>query len=247
MKIPHPKAASLAATLLLLLSALLSSTIETTAQVKAMKAGERLSATERELLDEMNFARTRPAEYAALLEKLKPFYKGNVYAGPDGKSLTTQEGWKAVEEAIQFLRALKPLQPLGVSDGMCSGASELVKDQARTGTTGHKGSDGSFCEQRVTRYGSWVSPIGENLSYGSHSARERVIQLIIDDGFSNRGHRNRILDPGFKVAGVSCGNHPSESTICVVTIAGGFTDKPAASGNQKSTPAKPLPAGSTRY
>jgi uncharacterized protein YkwD len=201
------------------------------------------------VLKEINLARTRPAEYAAHLEKLKPLYKGNVYHAPGGTPLATQEGWKAVEEAIAFLRALKPLQPFGFSDGMCSGAGELVKDQSRTGATGHKGSDGSFCEQRITRYGSWVSPVGENLSYGRHSARERVIQLLIDDGFANRGHRKRLLDPSYKVAGVSCGEHPSEGTLCVITIAGGFTDRPASAGPQRQnkTPGKAAPAGGVRF
>lgn len=228
------KAAALAALLLVLLTP----ARETTAQIKSMKPGERLSPSERELLDEMNFARTRPAEYAAHLEKLKPYYSGNLFTQPGRQAVTTQEGWRAVDEAIRFLRALKPLQPFAVSDGMCSGAGELVRDQARSGTTGHKGSDGSFCEQRVTRYGSWVSPIGENLSYGNYSARERVIQLLIDDGFANRGHRKRLLDPGYKVAGVSCGTHPSEGGLCVITIAGGFNDK-AAAGNTKAPTTAP--------
>lgn len=232
MKVPHQKAAAFAALLLLLLFA--DSTQTARAQALSLKGGERMSAAEREVLDEMNLARTRPAEYAAVLEKLKPFYKGNVFTGPDGKALVTQEGWKAVEEAVTFMRGLKPLQPLAASNGMCSGAGELVKDQSRSGATGHKGSDGSFCEQRLTRYGTWLSPVGENLSYGSHTARDRVVQLLIDDGFANRGHRQRILDPGYKVAGVSCGQHPSEGGLCVITIAGGFNDGAAAAAPAKA-------------
>lgn len=247
MRTPTLKAAASAALLLFL--ALPAP--EAPAQVKALKPSERLSPAERELLDEMNFARTRPAEYAAHLEKLKPFFKGNVFNAPGGRAVATQEGWKAVEEAIAFLRALKPLQPFGVSDGMCAGAGELVRDQSRTGATGHKASDGSFCEQRITRYGAWVSPIGENLSYGRHSARDRVIQLLIDDGFSNRGHRKRLLDPSYKVAGVSCGEHPSEGSICVITIAGGFTDKSSAGDQQKKATGKgtgqAVPAGGIRF
>lgn len=211
----------------LALACVLSSSVphDLSAQVKQPRPGDQLSPLERELLAEMNFARTRPAEYAAHLEQLKPFYKGNVYTPAGGSSLNTQEGWAAVEEAIRFLRSAKPIAPFSVAEGMCSGAGELVRDQSKSGATGHRGSDGSFCEQRLLKYGTWAAPVGENLSYGRQSARERVMELIIDDGFSSRGHRVRMFDAGLKVAGVSCGPHNSLGNVCVITMAGGFTAK----------------------
>lgn len=210
-------------TLSLLFVSLFSSSAS--AQAVAAKTNEHLSPLEREVVNELNFARTRPAEYARHLEQLKAHFKGMDYHPPGRNALTTFEGWAAVEEAINFLRAAKPIAPLEVSRGMCSGAGELVKDQNKSGSTGHKGADGSFCEQRVTRFGSWSGGIGENLSYGKYSARERVINLLVDDGVSNRGHRRRIFDPSFKVAGVACGDHPSMGSMCVITLAGGFSDK----------------------
>jgi len=223
------------------------------AQVKQAKPGDRLSPLERELLDEMNFARTRPAEYAAHLEQLKPFFKGNVYAPPGGGAFSTQEGWAAVEEAISFLRSAKPIAPFSVAEGMCFGAGDLVKDQSKSGATGHRGSDGSFCEQRLLKYGTWAAPVGENLSYGRQSARERVMELIIDDGFSSRGHRLRMFDAGLKVAGISCGPHTSLGNVCVITMAGGFTAKSpnqkagAAKAAESKTGASQVPAGAVRF
>ena len=105
------------------------------------------------------------------------------------------------------MRAARPAGLLSVAAGMCSGARELVKEQSTSGATGHKGADGSFCEQRTGRFGVWREPIGENLSYGDDTARERVLTLLIDDGFSSRGHRLRTLNPAFKVAGVGGGRH----------------------------------------
>ena len=141
------------------------------------------------------------------------------------------------------------MPPLEISRGMCSGAKELVSDQGMTGATGHKGADGSLCETRVERFGSWKEPIGENLSYGTETARERIITLIIDDGFSNRGHRTRLFDPRFKVAGVACGSH-KEGPLCVVTFAGGFSEqlKPKQPATGKSPAIKrQLPAGATQF
>lgn len=207
-------------------------------QLGASKAAA-AAALEEEVLREINLARTRPAEYAAYLEQLRPRFAGKVYNRPGRPGLQTTEGAAALEEAIGVLRASKPAPTLTLSRGMCSGARELVREQAGTDTTGHKGVDGSFCEQRAQRFGSWAEPIGENLSYGDDTARERVITLLIDDGFANRGHRKRLLDASFRVAGVACGDHKL-GAMCVITLAGGFSD-----GTKTAPPS--LPSGARRY
>lgn len=199
------------------------------------------AALEQEVLREINLARTRPSEFAAYLEQLRPRFAGKEYRRPGRPGLITEEGARALEDAIGFLRAAKPVPALTISQGMCSGARLLVKDQAGTDTTGHKGLDGSFCEQRAQRFGSWAEPIGENLSYGDDDARERVVTLLIDDGFANRAHRKRLLDPSFKVAGVACGDHKL-GAMCVITLAGGFNDGAKAAG-KTATPA----AGAKRF
>ena len=207
------------------------------------------AALEQELIAEINLARTRPAEYAAYLEAMRPMFAGKEYRRPGKPALLTEEGAVPLEEAVKFLRATRPLLPLSVATGMCSGARALVTEQGTSGATGHKGADGSFCEQRTERFGAWREPIGENLTYGDDSARERVLTLLIDDGVANRGHRQRILNPAYKVVGVACGDHKLGS-MCVITFAGGFTDKPAA--RAQSAPARNSatpspPAGAKRF
>jgi uncharacterized protein YkwD len=190
---------------------------------------DHLSPLERGIFQEINLARTRPAEYAGYLEKLKPYFKGKMYQPPGQPALVTEEGTSALEEAISALRGTSPLPPYAISKGMCMGALEHVRDQGPKGLMGHKGSDGSLCEERVGRYGAWQEAIGENLSYGKESARERVLTLLIDDGVANRGHRNRILNRDYKVVGVSCGDHSQLGTMCVITFAGSFAEKLTAS------------------
>ncbi len=208
------------------------------------------ASLEQEVLQEINLARTAPARYADYLEQTRPLFVGKELRRPGQSSLLTQEGTVALEEAVRFLRAAKPLPPLGLSKGMCAGAKELVNDQGSTGATGHKGADGSFCEARVERFGTWADPIGENLSYGTQTARERIITLLIDDGVANRGHRQRIFDPRFKVAGVACGTH-KEGPLCVVTFAGGFNERAAPRqqpANTKSPATKrQTPSGATQF
>lgn len=186
---------------------------------------------EQDLISEINLARTRPAEYASYLEQLRPNFAGKEYRRPGKPALMTEEGASALEEAIKFLRAARPVPPLSPSSGLCLGAHELVKDQSATGATGHRGSDGSFCEQRTQRFGTWAGNIGEDLNYSDDSARERVITLLVDDGIANRGHRLRLFDPTYKVVGVACGDHKLGG-MCVINFAGGFNEKTGSAQSQ---------------
>jgi len=199
-------------------------------QEKPEAPAKALSQDEKDLINEINEARAHPDVYASYLEKLKPLFAGKVYKG-----FETQEGWGAVEDAITFLRAAKPQPPLGVAGGLCSAASVHVKEQSGSGATGHKSAgSGAMIEDRVKPFGTWQGNIGENLSYGNDSARERVLTWLIDDGVATRGHRKRILSPDYKVAGICCGPHPEYEKMCVLTLAGGFTDLVAAKSNDKS-------------
>jgi len=211
-----------------------------------------LSQDERDLLNEINQVRANPQAYVTYLENLKPFFKGKEYKTAT-LAVTTEEGWSAVEDAIKFLRTAKAIGPLAPSAGLCKAALSHVKDQSGTGATGHKGTDSSLIEQRVKPFGNWQGGIGENLTYGNESARERILTWLIDDGFASRGHRLRIMSPEYKVAGVCCGPHPEFTSMCVLTLAGGFVDlqpaKATASPQPKSgTPAnKSKPAKKTAY
>jgi hypothetical protein len=104
-------------------------------------------------------------------------------------------------------------------------ASLIVFDMMKSGRDGHVGSDGSKPEDRLTRFGSWQDSVGEDLVYDSHSPRNDVIGLIIDDGMASRGHRKNLFKTNFKVISISLGQPVADKTRCVITFAGYFTDK----------------------
>jgi uncharacterized protein YkwD len=67
--------------------------------------------------------------------------------------------------------------------------------------------------------------MAENIAYGENPAREVVLQLLIDDGVYDRGHRNNLLDPQWTVAGVACGPHRDYRQICVMDYAAGYAER----------------------
>jgi uncharacterized protein YkwD len=180
---------------------------------------------------------------------MKPQFSGKQYT-PAGKDpLTTEEGWTAVDDAIRFLKVLKPLPPLIASNGLSLAAMTHVKDQSSSGGTGHRSANSNLIEDRVKPFGRWQGAIGENICYGNDSARERLLTWLIDDGFPSRGHRRRLLGTEYQVAGISCGSHPQYSAMCVLTLAGGFSEFNPGTSPLKtaSAPAKTIttPAKST--
>jgi uncharacterized protein YkwD len=184
-----------------------------------------LSQMEQQVIAEINEVRANPSAYAAKLEALKPYFDGKLLKLPGKIALKTKEGVSAVEEAIQVLRATNPLPPLDPSKGLSLAAKDHVKDQGAKGGIGHLGSDGSNSSIRIARYGYSQGGIAENISYVSDTAEAVVQALIIDDGTPSRGHRNNLLNPRYQLIGVGCGAHRELRVMCVLDLAGSYTEK----------------------
>ncbi len=168
---------------------------------------------------EMNLARQDPAAYARLLKDVRAHYNGRFVVLPGQTKIYTHEGLGAVDEAIRFLRAAQPLQPLALSPGMCRGAADHCAEQAG-GAIGH-GDPAS----RMNRYGTWAAAWGENISYGKSSACDVVMALIIDDGLPARKHRANIFAAKFNYAGAAYGRHARYGSVCSIDFAGAYFER----------------------
>ena len=183
-----------------------------------------LSEVEKEIIIELNKARSNPAAYAAYLEEFKNLYVGKYIYFAGRPPYVTQEGAPAVSEAIEVLKSMAPVPVLRVSKGLSAAARVHVEEQSPTGATGHSGADGSTPGERVDRFGKWRKEVGENIEYGSADPREIIMQLIVDDGVKDRGHRKNIFKPEFGVVGVSFGPHHRYRNMCVMDFAGAYTE-----------------------
>ncbi len=171
----------------------------------------------------INLARTDPAAYARRLRAHRALYDGHVFREPGAIAIRTEEGVAAVDEAIAFLERQTPLPPLSASDILRRAAADHVADQGPRGALGHHGSDGSAFTDRIARHGGPRSG-GENIAYGGDTGEAVVIQLIVDDGVPDRGHRTNIFRSGYVSAGAACGPHRAYRYMCVIDF--GYAERP---------------------
>jgi uncharacterized protein YkwD len=191
---------------------------------------------EQDVLVELNLARQKPQEFAKYVEEYRRRFKDdNTYEVSSRVGMITKEGAKAVDEAIAFLKKVKPVGALDMSVGLSLAARDHVDDLGPKGKVGHDGTDGSDPVARVKRYGESETMTGENISFGFDDARMIVIQLIVDDGVPSRGHRTNIFQQKYKVVGISCGKHKTFRCMCVMDFAGGFKENRTARDAAKRT------------
>ncbi|MFT6925966.1 MAG: hypothetical protein ACJAZP_001560 [Psychromonas sp.] len=186
-----------------------------------------LSVLEKNIILHLNMARTDPPRYSQeFIAPRSAFYNNKMYLEPGGPvnfiGLQTQEGLSAVYEAAEIMNNTMPIGPLKANKTLTLAAQDHATEQSKSDAVGHVGENGSTLQNRVERYGKWQHTIGENIIYGAHSGREVVVELLIDDGVKNRGHRTNILQKDYQVVGVSCAKHPSYRSVCVMDFAGGI-------------------------
>lgn len=186
-----------------------------------------LTETEKDVLLVMNAARTDPSRFAEIYVKdYIGKYRGNRLRLPGMPEIMTFEGTAAAEECYRAMKKASPGNPLKPSRGISRAAREHAVAQGRSGDTGHTGAKGDNPWDRMNRYGQWLNAAGENISYGYNTGFYIVLQLLIDDGVPDRGHRTNILSPDFTVTGVGMATHKVYQFVTVIPFAGDYREAP---------------------
>jgi uncharacterized protein YkwD len=171
-----------------------------------------------EVLDQINFARQHPREYAGQLRDYRRHFVGSTLYLPGAPyGVATREGTAAVDEAIGFLERQAPLPPLGRGALLELAAQDHANAQGPIGARGHVSPDGASPGERVRRRGGDVY-VGEDISYGYDDADAVVRQLIVDDGVRDRAHRALLFSVEVRYAGIGCGAHQRYGHMCVVDM-----------------------------
>ncbi|MBF0314475.1 MAG: CAP domain-containing protein [Oligoflexia bacterium] len=147
---------------------------------------DKVNGFEVEMLNEVNFARLNPKDYA---------------------HNRLQEG----SEAYYDLQARGAVAALKLDPRISRAAQKYAEVLSLSATFGHF-ADGSNPSDRCIKEGV-NGGCGENIASGSSgernalvnpklAARTFVIQLIVDEGVYDRGHRKNILNPAYKLLGI---------------------------------------------
>src|SRR4051794_20422434 len=171
------------------------------------------------MIRELNLLRANAPAYAGKLQQRRNFYRGRIFQPPGKVGEITNEGVAALDEAIRALRATKALPLIASSEGLTKAAAQHVKDIGPKGLTSHDGSDGSTPQSRISHYAKGMHSTAEAISFGPEDAASVIIDLVVDDGVRNRGHRKILLDPGYRAAGAACGPHKTFRVVCVIDFA----------------------------
>ena len=113
---------------------------------------------------------------------------------------------------------------------MARSAQEHVDDIGPKGLLLYQSSDGTEPEDRISKYGTYVDSLGENIDFGPNDAMGVIISLTLDDGEEERPHRENLFKSDYQKVGIACGPHKTEFQMCVMDFAYDF--KPLNAGNE---------------
>jgi uncharacterized protein YkwD len=188
----------------------------------------KLLTFEKEILAELNLFRASPQKYARFVEGFLKTYNGTHFINDEGVELISVEGRTPIIELIEILKQTEPLPEFKTAEGMVKAASDHTRDLVRNNKTGHRGTDGSLPDERVSKYGIAKGGVSENISYGANTARDVVLTMLIDDGIPSRNHRKNLLNPNLVVVGLGTGEIKQAGLTCVLVLTDSFivTGKP---------------------
>ena len=192
-----------------------------------MEQNEDYAEKSRTIFNLINKYRANPRELARHLERLKKYLdtSTNILSEPDKIQIQMVEGEEVFNEAINYLKSLRPLEPLQWEDALAASAQEHVDDIGPKGLLLYQSSDGTEPEERITKYGKYIDSLGENIDFGPNDAIGVIVSLTLDDGEEERPHRDNLFRNDYKKIGIACGPHQTEFQMCVMDLAYDFIPK----------------------
>jgi uncharacterized protein YkwD len=184
-----------------------------------------LSELEIAVVEEINQARNDPQKFVSYLEEYRKYMKDNILSLPNKTQRATIEGIMAIDDAINDLKKMSKSNSFEVSNGLSKVARQQVSDLQENVKLKHFGKDGSGLDARLMKFGFVGEAASENISYRVDTAREVILNMIIDDGIKSRSHRKNVFSTAFKVFGIACGTASDKTTVCVAEFADSFNER----------------------
>jgi uncharacterized protein YkwD len=143
---------------------------------KQDKPSAEVNEIDRQIFDLVNKLRTDPKSFVPHLQEMAKRFDGFLMKQPGKTTLRTKEGQAAVQEAIQHIQSLKPLNPLKWHTELYTAARQHVNDIGPKGLVQHESSDTTSVKERLKQHGKIITCYGENLSFHAETAMEIILQ-----------------------------------------------------------------------
>lgn len=118
---------------------------------------------------------------------------------------------RSLEKDLRLARNLPTLEP---HKTLFDAAKTHAVASGKAGDLGHNSTAGTF-ENRLTPLREEFSYLLENCDYGSSKAIDILMNLLIDEGITDVGHRKNILSEKVDAVGVSIAPHKTYRYTCV--------------------------------
>jgi hypothetical protein len=182
--------------------------------------GKRRSA----ILDTHNRLRADPVAFIPFIEKYIRYIKeDNVLYIPNQQSVQLREGVKGFLDAIDFLNKQRPLHTLTFDESLSDAAQEYANMLGEKGLVHNE--NGLSVSERVEKFCEWETICAESIDYGSQTAEDVIISLLVDDGVNNKAHRELLFNKNIKYIGIGISKHKSYGTVTVIDYVGGIRPK----------------------
>ena len=180
------------------------------------------TASEKEIIEEVNLLRSNPAAYASKIENYIKYFDGQILKIPDiNIQIRTQEGDTPYKETIDFLKNEKSSNPLTPSKALCDIAKEIL-DKIVDSETGEI--EETETENIIDKHGSFSGKFTRAMDFGGFTSEQVVINFLVCDGDSDRTQREPLLGKGLSKIGVAFGKHNIYTTVCVLVSCTEFTN-----------------------
>jgi hypothetical protein len=174
----------------------------------------------RTLLNEINFVRKDPQTYASKIRKYMRYFKKEILMLPGMPPILTIEGSKAFEEVSEYLDNLDPLPVLKHNVHLNAISDDVLNDILSVNELENLNS--VAVERHIEAHGKIIGPFSQALDFGSCNPELVVMNLLVDDGDNLRNNRNTLLNPKYRLLGVSSSSHNQFLYCTVVTFARHF-------------------------
>ncbi len=156
------------------------------------------------MIEEINWARTKPAEYSKA--RLEPLVKkdGSVFQ-------------KALAELIKELSSMKSVPALKTVEALNKAASEWTSSAGKNISTSY---DANW-QKRIAKYGIMKGG-SEALYFGDDTPEMAVASMLIDEALLKRGRRRALLSASNRYVGASTAVHGIHKGMALVELAGFF-------------------------